>query len=127
MGGAGWETTTISASTRVAGDMVARMSVGGGVGAGEAVGSFRTEDGTSGRGANSAIRASIWRRLRPPALARTASWFSGVRCGRSMRTDVRDMAPEASRSRITGKSRQARAAWIRLQVASSESRSTCVQ
>ena len=97
------------------------------LGAGVAVGSFRTEDGTSGRGASSAIRASISRRLRPLARASTASWFSGVRCGRSIRTEVRDIAPEASRSRITGKRRQARAAWIRLQVASSESRSTCVQ
>ena len=36
-------------------------------------GSFRIEDGTSGRGASSATSASISRRLRPEARARTAS------------------------------------------------------
>ncbi len=80
-----------------------------------------------GRGANSATRASISRRLRPQALARTASWFAGVRCRLSSRTAVSDSAPEARWSRITGKPRQARAASIRLQAASSESRSTFVQ
>src|SRR6266851_2512435 len=75
-GGAG--RATIAASTRVAGTVVAGIGVGAGTGV--TIGSFRTEDGTSGRGANSATRASIWRRLRPQALARTASRFSGVRC-----------------------------------------------
>jgi hypothetical protein len=90
-------------------------------------GSFRTEEGTSGRGANSATSASISRLLRLLALASTASWFSCVRCGLIIRTDVRDNAPEASASRMTGKRRQARAAEIRLQAASSESLRTSVQ
>src|ERR1700682_3878569 len=116
---------TIAASTRVAGEVAADTGIGAGTGA--TLGSFRTEGGTSGRGANSATRASISRRLRPQALARMASWFSGVRCRRSSRTEVSDIAPEARWSRITGKLRQARAASIRLQAASSESRSTSVQ
>src|SRR5713226_1331251 len=97
-----------------------------GIGVGVGTGSLRMEDGMSGRGANSATRASISRRLRPQALARTASWFSGVRCRLSNRTEVSDSAPEARWSRIAGKLRQARAASIRLQAASSESRSTSV-
>src|SRR5260221_10119721 len=94
IGGAGSGEASVVASTRVAGITV---------GAGVAVGSLRTEDGTSGRGASSATRASIRRRLRPQALASTASWFSGVRCGRRIRTEVRDMGPEARASRVTGK------------------------
>ena len=39
-------------------------------------GIFRTEAGTSGRGASSAARASSWRRVLLAALARTASWLS---------------------------------------------------
>src|SRR5258707_5549855 len=102
-GGVGSGDPGVAASTHVAGDVAAGMTGG----AGGAVGSLRTEDGTSGRGASSAIRASISRRLRPLDRASTASWFSSVRCGRRIRTDVRDTAPEASRSRIIGKSRQA--------------------
>jgi hypothetical protein len=117
--------TTTAASTRVAGEVGADTGVGAGTRV--ALGSLRTEDGTSGRGANSAARASISRRLRPQALARTAAWFSGVRCRRSSRTEVSDIAPETRWSRITGKLRHARAASIRLQAASSESRSTSVQ
>src|SRR6266851_7001885 len=124
-GGGGSGGATIAASTRVDGSVVAGIGVGGG--AGVMLGSFRTEGGTSGRGANSATRVSISRRLRPQALARTASWFSGVRCRLSNRTEVSDSAPEARWSRIAGKLRQARAASIRLQAASSESRSTSVQ
>src|SRR5260221_9097813 len=105
IGGTGWEGRPLLVSTRVPGE----------VGVGAAVGTLRTEEGTSGRGANSATRASISRRRRPQALARTASWFSVVRCGRSSRTEVRDIAPEARWSRITGKLRHARAAWVRLQ------------
>src|SRR6266536_1741606 len=123
-GGGGSGGRTSAASTRVAGRGGA--DTGAGAATGAMVGSFRLEDGTSARGASCATRASISRRLRPQALASTASWFSRVRCGRRIRTEVRDTAPEASRSRIIGKSRQARAAWIRLQVASSESRSTSV-
>jgi hypothetical protein len=43
------------------------------------------------------------------------------------RTEVRVMAPVASRSRITGKRRQARTAAMRLHAASSESRRAWVQ
>src|SRR2546425_4051795 len=77
----------IAASPGAAGKpgVVAGNSVGAGLG------SLRTEVGTSGRGANSATRASISRRLRPQALAITASWFSVVRCRLSSRTDVRDI------------------------------------
>src|SRR6266851_3851549 len=124
-GGGGSGGATIVASTRVAGEVGADTGIGAGTGA--TLGSFRMEVGTSGRGASSATRASISRRLRPQALARTASWFSGVRCRLSSRTEVSDIAPEARWSRITGKLRQARAASIRLQAASSESRSTFVQ
>jgi hypothetical protein len=92
-----------------------------------AVGSFRTVDGTSGRGARRAISSRTSCRLRPDASASTTSWFSGVRCGRSMRTVASDNAPEANRSRITGNRRQARATSMRLQAASSESRNTCAQ
>src|SRR5207249_8828379 len=103
-GDVGSEDPSVAASTHVAADVGAEMTGG----AGGAVGSLRTEDGTSGRGASSATRASISRRLRPLALASTASWFSRVRCGRRIRTEVRDTAPETRASRMTGKSRQAR-------------------
>jgi len=42
------------------------------IGARAGMGSFRTEEGTSGRGANSATSASISRRLPPEAFDRTA-------------------------------------------------------
>ena len=64
IGGAGWGGESVAASARGTGDVTAGMSVGAGV----AVGSFRTEDGTSGRGASSAIKPSISRRVRPQAL-----------------------------------------------------------
>src|SRR5258707_11773698 len=54
-GGVGSGDPGVAASTHVAGDVAAGMTGG----AGGAVGSFRTEEGTSGRGASSAIRASI--------------------------------------------------------------------
>src|SRR6266404_6117139 len=91
--GGGWGDASVAASGPGTGDGAAGTSVGAGV----AIGSFRTEEGTSGRGVSSAIRASIWRRLRPEARVRTASWFSGVRCGRSILAEVRDIAPEARR------------------------------
>jgi len=58
------------ALTGGAGSDDARMVFAMGVGV--TAGSLRTEDATSGRGANSATSASISRRLRPPALAKTA-------------------------------------------------------
>src|SRR5438128_10348868 len=91
------------------------------------VGSLRTKVGTSGRGASSARSASISCRLRRLALVSTAWWFSGVRCRAKSRTEVRVISPEASRSRLTGKRRQARADSILLQAASSDSRRDWVQ
>jgi hypothetical protein len=88
---------------------------------------FRTVLGRSGRGASSATKASISRRLLSLAFARTDWWFSAVRCGASRRTEVRLKEPEASRSRISGKRRHARAASIRLHAASSERRRAWVQ
>lgn len=90
-------------------------------------GSLRIELGTSGRGASSATSASIFRRLSPLALASTLSWFDSVRTGLSMRTAVRETAPEASASRTLGKRRQVRAAAMRLQAASSEKPRAYVQ
>src|SRR6185295_13743113 len=58
-------------------------------------GSFRTVLGTSGRGASSATKASISRRLLSLAFARTDWWFSAVRCCASRRTEVKLRQPEA--------------------------------
>jgi hypothetical protein len=69
------------------------------------------------------MRSFLWFAAR----ARTTSWFARVRCFLSMRTEVKVNEPEARRSRIIGKSRQARAASMRLQAASSERRRTSVQ
>ena len=124
VGGADPGAVTVGAFTSIASGAVAETGTAAG---GVTAGSFRTEEGTSGRGANSATSASISRRLRLLARASTASWFSCVRCGLSIRTEVRDKAPEARASRMTGKRRQARAAEIRLQAASSESLRTSVQ
>ena len=61
------------------------------------------------------------------------AWAGGVGEGGvevkegSLRTEVRVISSEASRSRITGKRRQARAASILLQAASSDSRRVWVQ
>jgi hypothetical protein len=55
---------------------------------GVAVGSIRTVLGMSARGANSAIRTSISRRLLSLAFARTDWWFSAVRCGAGRRAEA---------------------------------------
>src|SRR4029079_12232573 len=91
------------------------------------MGSFRTDVGTSDRGASSATNASISRRLRPLALASTASQFSAVRCWWSRRMDVSDIAPDANDSRMAGKRRQAFATVMRLHAASSDRPSASVQ
>jgi hypothetical protein len=83
-----------------------------GAAAGTGGGSFRTVLGTSGRGASSATSLSISRTLRPRALSRTASWFSGVRCRARSRTAVKVNDPATRDSRITGKRPHARAACI---------------
>src|SRR5260221_7779975 len=71
-------------------------------GEGLAVGSFRAVLGMSARGASSAIRTSISRRLLSLALARTDWWFSVVWCFPSRRTEGRVKEPEARSSRIRG-------------------------
>jgi len=96
-------------------------------GEGLTVGSLRTVLGMSARGASSAMRTSTSRRLLSLAFATTDWWFSSVRCFASRRTEVRVREPEARSSRIRGKRRQARAASMRLQAASSESRRAWVQ
>ena len=68
---------------------------------------FRTEDGTSGRGASSATSLSMSTRRALRAWPRTRSWFSIVRRGRSIRTALRLSSPEARPSRMTGNFRQA--------------------
>jgi hypothetical protein len=84
--------------------------------------SLRTEEGTSGRGASSATNLSMSTLRAFRARPRTRSWFSIVRWGRSIRTALRLSSPEASSSKIRGNFRQARAAWMRFDAASSENR-----
>src|SRR5258708_38214795 len=88
IGRVGSEEMPAADSTDGAGEQGVVTGSGFGVG----VGSLRTEGATSGRGANSATRASISRRLRPLALARAAWWFSAVRRRPSSRTDGRDIS-----------------------------------
>jgi hypothetical protein len=90
-------------------------------------GSFRTDDGTSGRGASSATNLSMSTRRAFRALAKTRSWFSVVRWGRRIRTALRLRSPDASRSRMMGNLRQARAAWMRFEAVSSDNWRACRQ
>ena len=69
IGSADAEATSAVAFVPVAGGVVVETGLGAGS---VTLESFRTEEGTSGRGANSATSASMSRRLRPLALASTA-------------------------------------------------------
>jgi hypothetical protein len=92
-----------------------------------AVGSFRTVGGTGGCGRSVATSCSTSRLLFWCAAASTRSWFSGVRCGASRHTAVRCSDPLASRSRMMGNFRAARAASIRPYAACSDKWRVCVQ
>jgi hypothetical protein len=100
--------------------------VGGVAGGGEA-GTLRISSGTSGRGQRAASIFSTPRLDRCTAASSSSRWFWSVRCGTSSEMAVRWSRPSATRSRMSGKRRAARAACVRLQVASSDMCRTSVQ
>src|SRR5881409_4524956 len=92
-----------------AGEAEAGTGAARGTDAGRDVGRRRTEAGTSGRGESLATISSISGFLLPRAEWSTSRWLLGVRCGARNLTAVRLTEPSASRSKITGKRRAARA------------------
>jgi hypothetical protein len=122
----GWAGRAPIVATGSEGTLIATWVAGENV-AGVAAESFRTTVGASGRGASVATRMSISSRVPRLAFSRTAWWFCGVRYRPRRRTEVSVISPDASRSRIIGKRRHARAASMRLHAASSERRSAWAQ